>query len=210
MIAGSVRPSVVEATQAMRYPVLTLFALAFGVEEAIIVIYLRLLPGAQNGTNVGGVVGQMLPHTAYDLEFVRELSTLVVLASVAWLAGTRAAERLRSFLFAFGIWDIVYYVSLWVLSGQPAITSDDVLFLVPVAWVAPVWAAMAFAAALALLGLCGIAQRRVTWLVTGLCLGWLSFVYQPSHSYPIWLFALSFACVVSAVPLRSIPSLVRR
>lgn len=182
--------------------IVTLFAIAFGVEEAIIVLYLRMLPA--NGPSV------------VTIESWRELCTIVVLFAVAWLASARAEMRLRAFLIAFGVWDITYYVALWLTSGSPAMTSQDVLFLIPVPWIAPVWAAMSFAAALALLGLFGIAKGRRRLLVAGLAIGWLSFVWGPlyarfidhsrifepasDYTYPVWLFVPAIALVVSALP----------
>ena len=181
------------------------FAIAFGVEEAIIVLYLRMLPS--NGPSV------------VTIESWRELCTIVVLVAVAWLAGARADARFRAFLIAFGVWDITYYVTLWLTSGTPTLTSQDVLFLIPVPWIAPVWAAMSFAAALMLLGLFGIGRGRGRLLVAGLMIGWLSFVWGPlyarfiDHSrifesasdftYPLWLFVPGIALVLAALPFVS-------
>ena len=187
--------------------IVALFAIAFGVEEAIIVLYLRMLPA--NGPSV------------VTIESWRELCTIVVLVAVAWLAGNRADSRFRAFLIAFGVWDITYYAALWLTSGTPALTSQDVLFLIPVPWIAPVWAAMSFAAALMLLGLFGIARGRGRLVGAGLAIGWLSFVWGPlyarfiDHSrifeaasdftYPLWLFVPGIALVLSALPF--VPSI---
>jgi len=191
----------------MRYLYLTLLGVAFGVEEAIIVVYLRMLP-AHNG--------QIAPDT-YHLEIGREICTIVILAAAAAIAGARWEQRLRYFFFTFGVWDIVYYIGLWSFSGYPGFTSDDVLFLIPIPWVGPVWAVMSFAAALVLLGLFGIERRRAPFLLVGSVLGWLSFVYLPFKAlilghgldiqlelapgqYPIWLFVPAIACVLLALP----------
>ncbi len=174
-----------------RYAALTLFSIAFGAEEAIIVLYLRQLPASA-------------AHT-YALETWREFSTLIVIGAIAYLAGTSASLRARAFCFAFGIWDIVYYLALWGLSGHPALTEADVLFLIPVPWVAPVWAPMAFAFLLVLIGLFGIARERSAIFITGVLLALFSFVYEStvkSSSYPIWLFVVSFVLVLAALPVR--------
>jgi hypothetical protein len=43
------------------------------------------------------------------------------------------------FLYAFAIWDIFYYVFLYVLLGWPeSLFTWDILFLIPVPWVGPV------------------------------------------------------------------------
>jgi hypothetical protein len=189
----------------MSYIIVAIFAIAFGIEEAIVVLYLRMLPAT--GPSVVGI------------ESGREACTIVVLVTIAWLAGSRADTRFRHFLFAFGVWDIAYYATLWVTSGTPTLTSQDVLFLIPVPWIAPVWAAVSFAVALALLGLFGIAKGRRRLLVAGIAIGWLSFVWGPvyarfiDHSrifasaadsaYPVWLFVPAIALVVAALPFRS-------
>lgn len=197
----------------MRYLLLTVLGVAFGIEEAIIVLYLRMLP-AHNG--------QIAPDT-YHLEIGREICTIVIIAAAAAIAGERLEQRLRYFVFTFGVWDIVYYVGLWRFSGYPGFTSDDVLFLIPIPWVGPVWAVMSFAAAFVLLGLFGIERRRAAVLLVGLLFGWLSFVYVPftalllGHGldrqldlepglYPIWLFVPSIVCVLLALPLRRLAS----
>lgn len=188
----------------MSYIIVALFAIAFGIEEAIIVLYLRMLPAS--GPSVVGI------------ESGREACTIIVLVAVAWLAGSRADMRFRHFLFAFGVWDVTYYVWLWATSGSPTFTSQDVLFLIPVPWIAPVWAAMAFAVALALLGLFGIARGRGIAVGAGLAVGWLSFVWGPlyarfidharifaqasDNAYPVWLFVPAIVLVVAALPFR--------
>jgi hypothetical protein len=179
-----------------RYIALTLFSLAFGVEEAIIVVYLRNLPA---GTH------------AYAFETWREFCTLVVIGALAWVAASAGAYRARAFCFAFGIWDIVYYVALWLLSGYPRLAEPDVLFLIPVPWIAPVWAPMTFAFVLVLIGLFGAVRERIALLVAGFLLALASFVYESmlkTHSYPVWLFVLAFALSVSALPI--VPWLWRR
>lgn len=177
---------------AKRYIALTLFSIAFGVEEAIIVMYLRQLPAAA-GTHV------------YGFETWREFCTLVVIGVIACVAGTASAQRARAFCFTFGIWDIVYYFALWALSGYPRLTETDVLFLIPVPWLAPVWAPMAFAFILVLIGIFGIVRERSALLVTGFLLALFSFVYESTlktTSYPIWLFAVSYALVLAALPVK--------
>jgi hypothetical protein len=80
-------------------------------------------------------------------EVWREAATLMMLAAVGWLAGRRGGERLAYGLFAFGLWDIWYYVWLWVLIDWPASLLDwDVLFLIPLRWWGPVLSPMLIAA----------------------------------------------------------------
>jgi hypothetical protein len=193
----------------MRYSALALFSLAFGFEEAVIVLYIRRL--ATHGGSASYAPAAMIPPQIYVLEMAREVATLGVSAAVVWLAGSSARERVRGFLFAFGAWDLVYYAALWMLSGYPTLTSYDVLFLVPVPWIAPVWAPVAFAAALVALGYFGIEERRGALLILGLALGFISFVSVPlAHAYPVWLFVPAFACVLSALPSRRLSHQLER
>ena len=43
-----------------------------------------------------------------------------MLLAVAFLAGRGLLQKLAYFLFAFGIWDIGYYVALKIMLGWPA------------------------------------------------------------------------------------------
>lgn len=175
---------------AMRYVAPALLAIAFGIEEAIIVVYLRLLP-ASAGNHV------------YTLEILRELCTLMVIGAIAWLAGVSASSRARAFCFVFGVWDIVYYLGLWLLSGYPRLTQTDVLFLIPVPWIAPVWAPMTFALILVLIGLFGLARQRSALLMCGFILALLSFVYESAFrttAYPVWLFVLALGLALAGLP----------
>ncbi|MBV8636563.1 MAG: hypothetical protein JO322_00620 [Candidatus Eremiobacteraeota bacterium] len=172
---------------------LTVFSIAFGIEEAIIVVYLRHSPGAY------------MPR-AFALEGFRELTTLFVIGAIAWLTANSAALRARAFCFSFGLWDIVYYVALWKLTGFPSITDNDVLFLIPVPWIAPVWAPVSFAVVLILIGLFGHATRRGVLLAAGFALALLSFVYRTAFGvsdYPIWLFLLALALALASLPVET-------
>jgi hypothetical protein len=134
--------------------VISVFALAFGFVEASVVVYLRaaagLLPGYQGGTladvrRLSATYQQASPDNQFpqvllSFEAPRELATMVMLVSVALLAASRARERLAFFLWAFAVWDISYYAGLWAtVRWPPSLKELDVLFLIPVPWVAQVW-----------------------------------------------------------------------
>lgn len=124
--------------QKKRWLVVCLFAVAMAWMEAATVIYLRTL------------VGRLDPYQANPLprwsnfeyiELVRELATLFLLVTAAWLAGGNRRTRLGYFLVAFGAWDILYYVFLATTIGWPRSPLDwDVLFLLPLPWWGPVLA----------------------------------------------------------------------
>lgn len=135
------------------------YGVAMGYLEAAVVAYLR----AAIGLGPPGLVATHDP-TAFDafegVEVARELATLVMIAAVGWLAGRSPLERLAWASIAFGAWDIVYYVGLRALIGwPPTLDAWDVLFLVPIPWVAPVWAPIVVSSALIVVGLA--AGRRL-------------------------------------------------
>jgi hypothetical protein len=135
------------------YVSLWLLALAFGWVEASLVLYLREIYLVQSSqaamTSQAGLQVTLvsIPSRYVRLEIVREAWTLVLLAAAGWLAGRRLADRLGAFLLLFGIWDLTYYAVLWLVSGWPeSLRAWDILFLIPLPWVAPVWAPATVAA----------------------------------------------------------------
>lgn len=132
---------------------LGVFGISFAFVEAAVVVYLRAIAGFLPGFTEGFqkiwlYAGQYqqnlalarLPNTLVAIEFIRELATILMLASIAWVAGSRFKERLVFFLWASVFWDLFYYVFLWLLIRWPqGLTTSDVLFLVPVPWYGQVW-----------------------------------------------------------------------
>lgn len=132
------------------------FAIAFAFLEAAVVVYLRHIAGFAPPPVGKDEVALALPGIAFlkanaavkiidsrallTIEMIREAATLVILASVAFLAGRKFGQKLAYFFLAFGIWDIFYYVFLRMIVGWPQGLADpDVLFLLPVPWVGPVF-----------------------------------------------------------------------
>lgn len=134
------------------------FGIAMGYVEAAVVVYLRA------AIEVGAVVPAHDPATfgTFEaIEIARELATLVMIAAVGWLAGRTRLERLAWAAVAFGAWDIVYYLGLRLAIGWPAsLETWDVLFLIPAAWVGPVWAPIVVSAALVAFGLAAARRLR--------------------------------------------------
>ena len=133
--------------------VVAIFAAAFGFVEAAVVVYLRaaigLLPGS-TGTlselrhsSEGYVQATSLsqfPQSLLTIEAYREAATMVMLVGVALLTAPGASARWAAFLWLFALWDIAYYAGLWATVRWPASVTDlDVLFLIPVPWIAQVW-----------------------------------------------------------------------
>lgn len=122
------------------------FAVATGWLEAVIVVYIRGLLGVGPGHTFPAESEFVRRFLALPwllpTEQSREAATLVMLASLAWLAGSRLRSRLGAFLVTFGLWDIVYYGALWVLlRWPPSLATKDLLFLIPPGpwWYQPVW-----------------------------------------------------------------------
>ncbi len=127
---------------------LAVFAAAMGFVEAAVVAYLRTVLG-------GGPLFPMrdLPSHLLSIEIAREAATLVMLVSVAALSVRGGARRMGAFLFLFAVWDVLYYVWLRVATGWPAgIEEWDVLFLIPLPWVGPVWSVLVICAGMAVFG----------------------------------------------------------
>ncbi len=138
----------------VRYLALWVFAVAFGWIEGAVVVYLREIyqPAASYSQSFEFPLVSLPAHLV-SVEVVREGCTLLLLGAVAWIAGRRLADRIGAFLFAFGVWDLVYYGVLKLVLGWPgSLTTWDILFLIPVPWVAPVWAPATVASVLVVLG----------------------------------------------------------
>jgi hypothetical protein len=116
---------------------LTIFAIAMGFLEAIVVVYLRQLYYPE-GFSFPFV---LLPNDQIIIEWVREFTTLVMLVSVGIIAGRNKLQRFFYFLLTFGIWDIFYYVGLKAFLDWPeSLLTWDILFLIPLPWIGPVLA----------------------------------------------------------------------
>jgi hypothetical protein len=105
--------------------------------ESAVVVYLRAIYYPQ------GLAFPLapMPSDMVAIEMGREVATLVMLLGVAMLAGTDRWSRFLSFCVSFGVWDLLYYVWLWLLLGwPPSLFTWDVLFLIPVPWIGPVLA----------------------------------------------------------------------
>jgi len=87
------------------------------------------------------------------VEWLRETSTIVMLAAVGILAGRNNLQRFAYFLYTFAIWDIFYYVWLKILLNWPSsFFTWDVLFLIPLPWIGPVLAPVISSLTMILLG----------------------------------------------------------
>jgi len=123
----------------VRLAMVALWAAAFALVEAMVVYYLRRLFALQYDLHFVPKTFHF-PSAYLPYERAREVATMVMLLTIAYLAGRTWLQRLALWLFAFGVWDIFYYVWLYVLLRWPAsLGTRDLLFLIPGEWWAPVW-----------------------------------------------------------------------
>jgi hypothetical protein len=160
---------------------LTLFGVAFGYVEAAVVVYLRaayeplherLYPDLHTDPRLGG----LLPFIPLErlqsagpafvdwtaTELAREAATLLLLTAAALAVARSFREWFAAFVLSFGLWDLFYYLFLKLLIGWPeSPLTWDILFLVPVPWVAPVLAPALVAVAMVVTGAVALWREAV-------------------------------------------------
>ncbi|MDJ1480058.1 hypothetical protein QNI16_06140 [Cytophagaceae bacterium YF14B1] len=152
---------------------LTAFSIAMGFLETAVVVYLRVIYYPEG---FKFPLAPIHPNVALT-EFLREAATMIMLWGIGWLTGKTPVQRFAFFLYSFAVWDIFYYVFLYLLLGWPeSLFTWDVLFLIPVTWVGPVLAP------------CLVAMTMI--LFTGVVV-WLSnnqfSIHIPRQTVRLWL-----------------------
>jgi len=115
----------------------SVFSIAMAYLEAAVVVYLRRVYG------IDDLILQVPPFDKQIavIELGRELTTLVMLLCIGWIAGETFQSRVGFTFITFGLWDIFYYVWLRVFIGWPqSILEPDLLFLIPLPWWGPILA----------------------------------------------------------------------
>jgi len=183
---------------------LSLYAVAMGLLESVVVVYLRELYYPDGF--VFPIV--IIPDPLAVTELLRELTTLLMILAVAMLAGNDRTDRFFVFALVFGLWDIVYYLGLWFFLDWPeSLLTWDVLFLIPVPWLAPVVYPLIIAVLLIVGYLVHDTRRmrgrplRLTvaeWavasvgaivVVTAFCWNWRVVADQAApQGFPVWVF----------------------
>lgn len=139
-----------------RWTWVVIFAIAFAWVESAVVVYLRKIyfdgsfsfPIFTKWENGRYIFDELMP-----IELGREVATLVMLATVSAAAGKNAIQKFSFFMIAFGVWDIFYYVWLWVMVNWPeSLMTWDLLFLIPLPWVGPVITPVLIALAMTVAG----------------------------------------------------------
>lgn len=117
---------------------LVLFAAAMAFAEAAVVVYLRRILG-----EIDIFPMKDLPSPLLSMEIAREAATVAMLLAVAFLSVRGGLRRMGAFLLLFAAWDIFYYAWLRLAIGWPSgIGEWDILFLIPLPWVGPVWSVL--------------------------------------------------------------------
>jgi hypothetical protein len=120
-----------------------------GYLESAVVVYLREIYYPEGFAFPLKILNMRIAIT----EIFREFATLVMLGTVGYIAGRSKLEKFGLFIFAFGIWDIFYYVFLKLLLGWPeSLFTWDIIFLLPTTWVGPVLAPVINAFAMVIFG----------------------------------------------------------
>ncbi len=123
----------------IKLSLLAIFGIAMAHFEGVVVVYLRkaleMLDSESNKESVN-----KFPKRFLYIEMTREAATIVMLVAIALLTGETWLEKGIFFLWTFAFWDLFYYLSLYILiKWPPTFKTIDVLFLIPVPWIAPVW-----------------------------------------------------------------------
>ncbi|HLI85039.1 MAG TPA: hypothetical protein VKV17_14045 [Bryobacteraceae bacterium] len=148
---------------------LVLFGCAFGYVEAAVVSYLRylhepILHRFYPARSINDLFPLLTAQQAAQsgprerkvliTEVGREASTIVMLAGIALAVSKNPGQWAAAFAIAFGVWDSTFYLFLKILLDWPAsLATWDILFIIPVPWVAPVIAPVLVSAAMVVSGI---------------------------------------------------------
>jgi hypothetical protein len=156
---------------------LFLFGISFGYVEAAVVVYLRAIydpirarlhpeRGPQDLFPL--ITQQELANAGPEnprrllIEVVREAATMVMLGAVALAAARNLQEWIAAFVITFGVWDISFYAFLKLMIHWPeSLSTWDILFLIPLPWVGPVWAPVLVALSMIVCGLIALRAGAV-------------------------------------------------
>ena len=159
-----------------RFVPLFFFAVAMGYLEAAVVIYLREIwypDGFYFPLKI-------LPLTDPVLltEVGREAATIVILIAVAIISGRTGWQKVAYFFFLFGIWDISYYIWLKILiNWPPSLGTWDILFLLPIVLVGPVYAPVVVSVTIIFVGMTIVLAEKKGIVIKTTLGTWLIIVF---------------------------------
>ena len=118
---------------------IAVFGISMAHLEGVVVVYLRKALGMLDSESNKESI-EKFPKRYLHIEMSREAATIIMLVVIAYLTGGSWIEKGIFFLWTFAFWDLFYYLSLYILiKWPPKLTTIDVLFLIPMPWIAPVW-----------------------------------------------------------------------
>lgn len=119
---------------------LVIYASAMALVETAVVIYLRELYYPTGFFLRTADDLAVIPSKILNVELWREAATIIMLLAVAYLAFSDWKKKVLAFILAFSIWDLAYYLFLYVFLRWPSsLVTTDVYFLIPWPWLGPVW-----------------------------------------------------------------------
>ena len=163
---------------------LFLFGISFGYVEAAVVVYLRAIydpirahlhPERGPHDLFPLITSQELAKAGPEnprrlvIEIGREAATMLMLGAVALAIARNLHQWIAAFAIAFGVWDITFYAFLKLMIRWPeSLSTWDILFLIPLPWVGPIWAPALVALSMIVCGLIslragGIRGRPLHW-----------------------------------------------
>ena len=112
-----------------------IFAIAMAYLESAVVVYLRAMYSIKDLLRDTPLLTD--PYTV--IEVGREAATLVMLIIIGIISGNTWQKRIAYSIYAFAIWDIFYYIWLFLFIQWPkSLFEWDILFLIPLPWWGPV------------------------------------------------------------------------
>jgi len=112
-------------------------AVSFAYVESAVVVYLREVYYSEGFK----FPLKLIPSNIGLIEVGREAATLIMITTIGIISGKTRWQKVSYAFFIFGIWDIFYYIWLKAFLNWPkSLFIWDILFLIPVPWVAPVLA----------------------------------------------------------------------
>jgi hypothetical protein len=213
-----------------------LFSIAFAWVESAVVVYLREIYFDGDFKFPLVVIweeGKHIIDPLVRIELGREIATILMLAAVGCLAGKNGLQKFCYFMVSFGIWDIFYYIWLYVMVGWPeSLMTWDLLFFVPLPWVGPVITPIIIALAMIVAGWLIIyfddRGFKIAWrwydmaielgcgalLIVAFCWDWRNILQMPGdmtrsgipNPFAWWLYvpAYLFSVIYFAIRLRGI------
>jgi len=144
-----------------------IFAIAMAYLESAVVVYLRAMYGIVDLVRDT----KFTPDIYTVIEVGREAVTIVMLVFISLIAGNTRQKKIGYFFYSFGVWDIFYYIWLFMFIQWPkSLFEWDILFLIPLPWWGPVLVPVLISILLITIGYLLINEgsfkiKRIDWVI---------------------------------------------